>query len=404
LGLKEVATQRNIATLSISTFFLIIVEYFVSPWWPLFFLDLGANEIIIGAVATIQTASGMLSQLPGGLLADRFGRKKVLVFATSIRIIGGFFLIFARTWQQFVPALVIQNISIGLAMNALYAIVGESVPPEKRGIAFAIPGMAGMLPGLFMPIITGLQIDRFGLFSVLRIGFVIYLVVSVGGTIFRIIFIEETLKTEEEVKPISGIKDVVKFFNLKRDVVIMLIVACISGFSFRLASPFLAIYAVEIIGFTKTQWGTLQSAMRVFHAILTLPGGILADRFSRRLPILISRIISPFNQLSLVLMSNFSHMLIVYVLIGISSGLGGGIMGGPAWNALLADLVPKRDRGKFRGLMNSISSLVSMPASIIGGYLWTTISPEALLYSAFFFGITSAFTFIFVKEPKVKEQ
>jgi MFS family permease len=53
-------------------------------------------------------------------------------------------------------------------------------------------------------------------------------------------------------------------------------------------------------------------------------------------------------------------------------------MGGPAWQALIADIVPPRDRGKVMGLMGTVTGLIGLPGSYIGGYLYN-FSPNLLL-------------------------
>ena len=53
-----------------------------------------------------------------------------------------------------------------------------------------------------------------------------------------------------------------------------------------------------------------------------------------------------------------------------------GPMGGPIWQALIADLSPPEDRGRIMGLMGTIGSLVSSPASWTGGYLFDNVSPQ----------------------------
>ena len=75
-------------------------------------------------------------------------------------------------------------------------------------------------------------------------------------------------------------------------------------------------------------------------------------------------------------------------------------MGGPAWNSLLTDLVPARDRGKVLGLMGTISGLLGIPGSIIGGYLYEH-SPNMLLVSgAALEALAIPIIIFFLKDPK----
>ena len=76
-------------------------------------------------------------------------------------------------------------------------------------------------------------------------------------------------------------------------------------------------------------------------------------------------------------------------------------MGGPAWNSLLTDLVPARDRGKVMGLMGTVSGLLGLPASIIGGYIYDR-SPDLLLISGSLLeALSIPLIIFFLKDPKV---
>jgi len=78
----------------------------------------------------------------------------------------------------------------------------------------------------------------------------------------------------------------------------------------------------------------------------------------------------------------------------------GGFMGGPAWNSLLTDLVPAKDRGKVMGLMGTVSGLVAFPGSIIGGLIYDR-SPDLLLLSGSLLeALSIPIIILFLKDPK----
>ena len=76
---------------------------------------------------------------------------------------------------------------------------------------------------------------------------------------------------------------------------------------------------------------------------LSMPGGMLSDRVGRKPLILGSRVNSPVTMLRLTFSKKFGHVLTVRSIGAIGTGLGGGIwgiIGGPAWQTLVADTVP----------------------------------------------------------------
>jgi DHA1 family multidrug resistance protein-like MFS transporter len=191
--------------------------------------------------------------------------------------------------------------------------------------------------------------------------------------------------------------------RMPREVWIMTAVAAITGFGTRTVMSFMVIYAVEVVGLTKTQWGLIGTAVSLVSTSLTMPGGMLADRIGRKPCIVMSRVLSSLSTLGFTFSRNFWHMGAVRVLGGVGSGFGGaawGPVGGPVWQALVVDVTPPEDRGRMMGLMGTIQGLVSTPASWVGGYMYDNVSPELPFYTSFALNTIGTVLFIaLLKEP-----
>ncbi len=108
-------------------------------WWPyrsLYILELGASKEVLGALLMIETVGGMVFQLPGGVLADRFGRKKIMLLSAIIGLGSPLIYLLATSWVHIAPALLLASTS-ALSRPAYNALIAESLPPEKRGSGFA---------------------------------------------------------------------------------------------------------------------------------------------------------------------------------------------------------------------------------------------------------------------------
>ena len=160
--LREVFSERNILVISLTSMLYRIFNRFWRMWWTLYLLELGASLPIVGLLAMIQNASMLIFQLPGGILADRFGRKRVIIIGTSLRILTPILLLLGRTWQEFIPGMVMNAVA-SLYMPALNAIIAESLPSERRGAAFGAYRTVTSIPQIFMPIISGMYMDIMGI-------------------------------------------------------------------------------------------------------------------------------------------------------------------------------------------------------------------------------------------------
>jgi MFS family permease len=415
--IRQVFSERNIATLSISTFFFIASHYIWNTWSSLYLLALGATPEIVGLFALVREAPRWIFQFPGGILADRFGRKRLIVFCTAAQIIAPLSFLFAITWQHLLPGQLFDSIIWSLYQPAREALITESLPRDRRGSAYGAFRMAISLPRMFLPVLIGMIMDRIGVIESVRIGFVLIIIVHVLITLMRAVLLRETLSKRVDITQSIEQHEKKSFlqvfrggFNLPKTILIMLVVTTLSGFVFRMVQPFMVIYIVEIAKLTKTQWGLIDTILGIFNAFLVFPSGVLADRFGRRNIIFLARILNPFDKAILLLFRDFSQILLLYSIAGVGTALGGerigmmGTMGGPAWMALIADVVPSRNRGKIIGLLSMVSGLVGLPSSLIGGYIWSNLGPDILLLTTFLGGlIPPIIFFLFVKEPKTRE-
>lgn len=413
-SLKEVFSNRNIMAISSTNMLYTIFNGFWELWWGLYLLEvLNVSPIIIGFLATIQNTSRILFQLPGGMLSDRIGRKRVIVYGTALRVISPIFLYFAKSWYWVVPGIVV-NACASIYMPAFNAIIAESLPQDKKGAGFGAYRFLTGIPGIFMPVVSGYYLDLMGLEKGVKTGLLMFIGAAAIATIVRHIYLTETLDDAlAEEEGLNGEKEdrgmIDTFKQQPRTVWAMLAITIITGFAMRMTWTFLSIYAVNEVGLTLAQYGMLQSIAMFISVPLYLVSGVVADRMSRRNLILLARGLGPFDSLSLFLFGNYRHLMGAYSVIGVAQGMGGGrlrtggFMGGPAWNSLLTDLVPAKDRGKVLGLMGTISGLLGLPGAIIGGYLYN-MNPSLLLISGSLLeALAIPIIIFFLKDPKITE-
>jgi MFS family permease len=411
---KQVFRVRNVAVISFTSSLYQVFNQLWQLWWSLYLLEvMDAPITVVGLLSTIQSSSQILFQLPGGMLADRIGRKKVIVLGTALRIVGPVLLFFAPTWEWVIPGMIFNALS-SLYMPAFNAIIADSLPHERRGAAYGAYRTVTSIPNIVMPIVSGMYIDAMGLERGVKNGLLLYIGAAVVAMLLRAVFLNETLagggETRSTVREALGYDVRSLLEKFRGTLLAMLVVACVSGFTMRMVYPYLVIYGVEVVGLTKSQWGALQTIATGIATAFYLVGGMMSDRLGRLPNILLARSILPIEALGLVLLKGYSQFVILFVVLGIGGGFGGGGMrggggmGGPSWQALIADIVPSRDRGKVMGLMGTMTGLINLPAPIIGAYIWESLGPNMLLLLGSGLGFAAApLIMLFVKEPGDKQ-
>ena len=402
--IKDVFSKKNILGIAITSSMWSLGNMGWRPFWSLYIKnELGASITVLGMLSMIQTSQSLLFQLPGGIIADRWGRRKIIVYGTSLRIIPPIIYLMATSWVHVIPAIIINGMA-SIYMPAFNAIIADSLPKTERGAGYGAYRMITSSPMALSPFIGGVVMDAFGYKEGVRIFLMISLLISIVITIVRWRVITETLVKESQPK--RGIRSsfAVTLGGLPRTIKVMMVVAVLGSFGMRMVMQFLPIYAVEIIGITNTQLGVVQTVGGLISTVLAMPGGMLSDSLGRKPMILISRIIGPLATYGVSLAGNFQHYFIIRCTGRVGEALGGGALGfagGPAWRALIADLIPPERRGTVMGTMGTLTGIVGAPSSLLGGYLWHIYSPQLPFQVSMALGLIGAAIFALgVKEPK----
>jgi MFS family permease len=125
-------------------------------------VDVGIPESRIPLLWSAICLVRALASVPGGLLADRFDRRYVVIAGLAVYAAVYAGLAFAQTWPVFVGLVLAYGLYHALAESVLRAIVTDLVPAHLRGTAF---GMFHFCMGIaFLPasLVFGEIMHRYG--------------------------------------------------------------------------------------------------------------------------------------------------------------------------------------------------------------------------------------------------
>jgi MFS family permease len=131
----------------------------------------------------------------------------------------------------------------------------------------------------------------------------------------------------------------------------------------------------------------------IVYALFSMPAGILSDKLGRRKVIIAGWIIYALVYLGLAAINQSWLIWLLYAFYGLYYGLTQGV-----YRALVCDLVPEERRGTAFGMYNGIVGITLLPASLIAGWLWQSVSPAAPFYfGAVLAGLSAIGLMMFVK-------
>ncbi|MBE0671309.1 MAG: MFS transporter [Anaerolineales bacterium] len=96
----------------------------------------------VAALISINAGTGLAASFLAGTLADRIGRKAVMVFSLAVNGIAYFFLMRAETYPQFAMLMVLIGLSNPLYQVGADAMLADIIPSAQRTDAYAINRIA----------------------------------------------------------------------------------------------------------------------------------------------------------------------------------------------------------------------------------------------------------------------
>lgn len=173
----SVLQNRTLLAISLTVFATYAGIGMVVPVRILFAESRGASLAIIGAMASAYLISNFIFQYPTGWLADRWGRKQVMLIGLVIQAVLSLAYLLITDPVQFVVLRFLEGIAGATLLPPARALIIDTVPTERQGEAYGVFGAffsAGFLLG---PGIGGL---------IASAGFT---AAFIGSTFFRILAI-----------------------------------------------------------------------------------------------------------------------------------------------------------------------------------------------------------------------
>ncbi len=139
--------------------------------------------------------------------------------------------------------------------------------------------------------------------------------------------------------------------------------------------------------------------MNVTYSLSAYPAGYLSDKLGRKALLLVSFAIYACVYAGLAFASHAWHIWVLMAFYGLYLGFSQGTL-----LSIVADRVPKEMRGTAFGLLSLSVGLGLLPASLLAGWLWDRISPQATFLVGAGFAILAFLLFAFDSQGKDEQE
>jgi len=375
---------RNYLVLTLTSTLWGIPTSICNTYFSLYVFGLGGTETIIGLITALGNATFVISAIIGGHIADLHGRKKLVSLMTVTLGLSQFLVAIAPNWQFLALAMIITNIC-WIFEPALWAMLADSINKQKRGTAFALSSCLMFLPWAIMPYIGGYLIDIHGILSIMKWAYIGLAITGIIAGIIRLSMLTETISPQNRkgneqysFKELGKlVKDAFKghvqtWLWMPYSALALTASYILWAFEYGLVEPYWIVYAEEIIGVTSTQWGIITavgSTISIVSKILVVSK--LLDKFSRRKILLATTASDTLTYLLFICCGMFTQVLALWT---VSSFIWS--FYDPTYSSLEADLIPEERRGRVFAAFGVAWSVFSVPASLLGGFIYERVRPE----------------------------
>jgi MFS family permease len=327
---------------------------------PLYMQQLGADPVTIGLILAAAAIMMTVAHIPAGHLADRIGRKPLLMVAWITGILAVFIMAFARSLQFFVIGLLLYNLTafVSSPLSSYITAAREKLSVTRALTMVSALYNAGALLG---PWLGGQVGQRFGLRTIFFFSGGIFFI-----SLIILLFIKsQPIEFQDPDQVGNG-----KFFD--RRFIIYLSVIFFAGFSMYLAQPLSSNYLQNQQGLSFESIGLLGSITSLGVVFLNLTVGNLNPYIGY----LLGQLSVALYALILWRSMGFLWFCMGYFLVG------GYRMSRSLATALTKNLVHQSRMGLAYGMTETVGSSAVIFASAVAGFLYQN-KPSLMYIIAF---------------------
>jgi MFS family permease len=338
---------------------------------------------IIAIYGTLKDLLDAVYPYPGGWLADHLGRRRALVVYSLLASVGYGLYLVSPSWPWILLGTIFVAAWTSLTVPAIFAIIGDSLPPSRRTIGFSMHSLLKRVPIVLAPPLGGWLIASLGLGLGIKLGLGITIILALVAIVVVLRYYQGGRPPEREK---ASFVDMWRSMSgqLKR----LLVADCLARFADGITAVFVVLYVTDVLHLSAFQFGWLTSVQMISAMVLYIPVAKAAERLNRKPFVLMTFALFALFPLALVTAANIYWAIVAFAIAGMRE------IGEPARKSLIVDLVKETARGRAVGMYYLIRGLAVFPASLVGGVLWQ-LGPPWPFYAAFLVGVAGFLSFAF---------
>jgi ACDE family multidrug resistance protein len=370
--------NENLQVLFAVTLMAVLGVSSVTPAFPRVIAYFKISPQAVGLLITVFTLPGVLLTPVTGILADRMGRKKILIPSLFLFGSAGFLCAFTRTFSVLLILRFLQGIGAASLGSLNVTIIGDLFHGKDRATAMGYNASILSVGTASYPALGGLLALLGWNYPFL----LPVLAIPVGSLVIIRLQNPEPQAKQHLRGYFTGV-----WRSMDRRVMGLFIVSTITFI--LLYGAFLTYYPILIgnnFGGSALIIGLIMSSMSVTTAIVSSQLGKLIKKFSVQTLIKISFVLYGTSLLLIPIVPNAAILLIPTVIFGLAHGVNI-----PGIQTLLAGLAPMEHRAAFMSANGMVLRLGQTLGPLIAGFFFVHWGISGVFLGMGFLGLATVF-------------
>jgi len=323
---------------------------------PIYIRSLQATPADVGLLYSLLSLGTALTIIPGGLLADRFDRKKVMILGWLVWVPVPLMIAAATHWSHLVLPMFLYGFFLSGPSTSAY--IATFADKRRITLTFAAVSASWALGYIFSPGLGGYLATMMGMQLVFFIAFISY---SIATGLFFFITSQHATKSKV-TSQVSSRTDP----SIVRKIILLSVFFAVPMFFVSMVRPLVVQFQQEEFKLDKVFIGFLGSCTFLGWGLFSIVFGRVGDKWTKMVAVALAMAMTSF---SFWLLTAFNNPVVLSLAAFLN---GASYLSWYLMNASVGAITPEASRGRWISLSQATATLAIFFAPYLGGVLYET--------------------------------